>query len=62
MCFVGLQTAFDRVPRNVLEWARRKKAIPEAWIRSVMSQYEGAWARVRVYFELLVEFEVVMHQ
>ena len=28
MCLVDLDKAFDRVPRNVLEWALRKKEIP----------------------------------
>ena len=27
MCYVDLEKAFDRVPRNVLEWAMRKKGI-----------------------------------
>ena len=48
MCFVDLEKAFDRVPRKVLEWAMRKKRIPEVLVRSVMSLYEGAKTRVRV--------------
>ena len=28
MCFVELETVFDRVPRKVVEWAMRKKGIP----------------------------------
>ena len=40
MCFVGLEKAFDRVPRKVLEWALRMKGIPEVLIRSVVSLYE----------------------
>ena len=39
MCFVELEKAFDGVPRKVLEWAMRKKVIPEVLVRSVMSQY-----------------------
>ena len=58
MCFVDLDEAFDRVPRKVLEWALRKKGIPEALVRSVMSLYEGAKTRVRVDSELSEEFEV----
>ena len=29
MCFVDLEKAFDRASRKVLEWAMRKKGIPE---------------------------------
>ena len=35
MCFfayVDLENDFDRVPRKVLEWAMRKKGIPEVFI------------------------------
>ena len=42
MCFVDFKKAYDRVPRKVLEWAMRKKEIPEVLARSVMSLYEGA--------------------
>ena len=64
MCFVHIEKAFDRVPRKVLEWATRKKGIPEVLVRSVMSLYDGAKTRVRVDFVLSEEFEVKvgMHQ
>ena len=58
MCFVDLEMAFDRLPRRVLEWAMRKRGIPEAMVRAVMSLYEGAKTRVRVGLELSEEFEV----
>ena len=58
MCFTDLEKAFDRVPRKVLEWAMRKKGIPEVMVRAVMSLYEGAKTRVRVRLELSEEFEV----
>ena len=48
MCFVDLEKAFDRVPRKVMEWAMRKRGIPEAMVRAVMSLYEGAKTIVRV--------------
>ena len=52
MCFVHLEKAFDRVPSRALEWATRKRGIPEAMVRAVMSLYERckdkgkSWARV----------------
>ena len=44
--------SFDRVSGKVLEWTMRKKGIREVLVRSVMSLYEGAKARVRVDSEL----------
>ena len=57
MCFVDLGKAFDRVPRKVLEWALRKKGIPEVLVRSMMNLYDGAKTRVRVDSELSGECE-----
>ena len=34
MCFVDLEKASDRIPRRVLEWAMRKRCIPEAMVRA----------------------------
>ena len=48
MHFVDLEKAFDSVPRKVLEWAMRKKGVPEVLVTSMMSLYEGAKTRVRV--------------
>ena len=58
MCFVDQEKAFDRVPRKVMEWAMRKKGIPEVLVRSLISLYKGAKTRVRVDYELSEEFEV----
>ena len=60
MCFVDLEKAFDREPRKVLEWAMRKKGIPQVLVRLVMSLYEGAKTRVIVDCELSEEFEVIV--
>ena len=64
MCFVDLEKGFDRVDGKVLEWSMRKKGIPEALVRSVMSLYDGANTRVIGHFELSEEFDVNvgMHQ
>ena len=42
MCFVNLEKAFEGELRKVLEWAMRKKRIPEVLGRSVTSQCERA--------------------
>ena len=62
--FLGLENAFDRVPRKVLEWVMRKKDIAQVLVRSVISLYEGEKTRVRVDCELSeeVEVNVWMHQ
>ena len=54
---MDLEKAFDRATRKVLEWAMRKKGIPEVLVRSEMSLYEGAMKRVRVDYEFSEEFE-----
>ena len=52
MCFVDLEKAYDRV--------LRKRGIPEAMVRAVLSLYEGAKTSVRVGLELSEEFEVAV--
>ena len=64
MCFVILEKAIDRIPRKVVEWAMRKKGIPEVLVRSLMSLYDGAKTMVRVDSESSEEMVVKegMHQ
>ena len=46
MSFVDIEKTFDRVPRKVMEWAMRKKVLPEVIVRAVMSLYHGAQTKV----------------
>ena len=39
MLFVDLDKAFDRVPREVVRWALRKRGVDELLIRTVMALY-----------------------
>ena len=48
ICFVDLEKAFERVPRKVIEWALRKKLVPERLVQAVMSMYKGPKTRVKV--------------
>ena len=61
---MDIDKALDRVPRKVLEWAMRKRGIPEVMVRSVTSLCEGAKTRVGVDCALSEEFEakIGMHQ
>ena len=38
--FVGLEKAFDRVPREVIRWAMRKLGVEEWLVSAVMSVYQ----------------------
>ena len=59
MCFVDLEKAYSRVPTSLVEWAMRKKVVPEVLVRSVRSLYEGVKTIVRVDSEWSVGFEVM---
>ena len=64
MCFVHIENAFDRVPRKMMEWAMRKKGLPEVIVRVVMSLYHGAKTKDWVGSKLSEEFllQVGVHQ
>ena len=46
-CFVDLEKAFDRVPREVVYWSLRKRGVPERLIGMIKSLYAGARTVVR---------------
>ena len=39
MCFVDIEKAFDGVPRKMMEWAMRKKGLPEVIVRAAICLY-----------------------
>jgi len=45
--FVEVKKAFDRVPRKVIEWALRRKVIPERMVEAVMALYVTSRTRVK---------------
>ena len=47
MAFVDLEKAFDRVPRDIIWWAKRKLGIDEWPVRLVQSMYKDVRSRVR---------------
>ena len=56
--FVDLEKAFDRVPREVIRFALRRKGVPEYLVNGVMSLYEGCKTAVLVDGELSSSFSV----
>ena len=47
MCFVDMEKTLDRVPKRAMEWAMKKKVLPEILIKAVMSLNEGAETKGR---------------
>ena len=56
--FFDLEKAFNWVPRKVIEWALKKKLVPERLVQAVMSMYKRAKTRVRVVSGHSEEFDV----
>ena len=46
--YMGLEKAFDRVPREVISWAMRKLAVKEWLVLAVMSMYTGAKTVIKI--------------
>ena len=62
--FVGLEKAFDRVPRKVLRWALRKVGIPEWIVLVIQVMYQNARSQVSVnnLFSDVFDVQVGVHQ
>ena len=56
--FVDLEKTFDRVPRKVIEWALRKRLVPERLAQAVMSMCKRAKTPVQVGSGHLKEFDI----
>ena len=55
---IDILTTTPIVPRKVVEWAMRKKGIPEALVTAVMNMYRGARTKVKAGTHFYEEFEV----
>ena len=57
-CFVDLEKAFDRVPREVMYWCLRKRGVPERLVNMIKMIYKGARTVVRTRSGKTEPFEV----
>ena len=60
MPFVDLDKPFDRVLRRVMQWVLWKKGLPEIWVKTEMSLYEGSKTRIKIGSEFSKEFYVAV--
>ena len=58
MIFVDLEKAYDRVPRDIIWWAIRKKNVGEEHIKVIQDMYYGCTTSVRTLIVSTESFEV----
>ena len=58
MIFVDLEKVYDRVPRDIIWWALRKKNVGEEYIKVIQDMYDGCTTSVRTLIGSTESFEV----
>ena len=56
--FIDLEKAFDRVPRKVIEWALRRKMVPERMVEAIMALYVETRTRVKTMPGVSKDFDI----
>ena len=60
MVFIDLEKAYDRVPKDVLLWALKKKAVPLKYVSIIRDMYERVVTNVRTCGGLTNEFSITI--
>ena len=60
MIFINLKKAYDRVPRDVLWWVLKKKAVPLKYVNIIRDMYERVVINVRTCGGLTDEFPITI--
>ena len=58
--FIDLEKAYDKVPRDVLWWALKKKTVPLKYVSIIRDMYEGVVTNVRTCGGLTDEFPITI--
>ena len=58
MIFVDLEKAYNRVPRDIIWWALRKKNVGEEYIKVIQDMYDGCTTSVRTLIGSTESFDV----
>ena len=56
--FVDLEKAFDKIPRQSIEWALRRQLVPEWLVRAVMCLYQNSSSQVRFAGTMSTKFPI----
>ena len=48
MVFIDLEKAYDKVPRDLIWWALKKKGANKRYIKMIQDMYSGAITTVRI--------------
>jgi len=57
---VDLEKVFDQVPRKVIEWALKRKGIPERMVEAVITLYVNSRIRVKAMAGISEEFNILV--
>ena len=60
MVFIDLEKTYDRVLRDILWWALKKKAVPLKYMSIIKDMYEGVVTNVRTCGGLTNEFPITI--